>query len=45
MFLHAMDRWLGEVSGGLGPIFRWVWAALVAVSTGGLVYLVAAAWE
>jgi hypothetical protein len=40
MLVHDVHRWLGEASGGTGPVFRWVWASLVAASVIGMVWLV-----
>jgi hypothetical protein len=39
MLIADMHHWLGHASGGAGPIFRWVWGLLIAMCTGGILYL------
>jgi len=39
MLLGEIHRWLGDVSGGTGPVFRWVWASLVILCVVGMAFL------
>ena len=39
MLIGDIHRWLGRASGDAGPVFRWVWASLIAVCVVGIVYL------
>ncbi|HSB13839.1 MAG TPA: hypothetical protein VLE22_05235 [Bryobacteraceae bacterium] len=43
MLIGDLHNSLGNASGGLGPVFRWVWASLIAVFVAGLVYMVSLA--
>lgn len=39
MLIGDIHNWLGRASGGAAPIFRWVWASLIAVCMVGFAYL------
>jgi hypothetical protein len=45
MLLNKFHCWLGEASGGTGPVFRWVWALLILASGMGFLYTVRIALE
>jgi hypothetical protein len=34
-----IDGWLEKASGGAGPVFRWIWALLLAGSVSAVTYL------
>jgi hypothetical protein len=40
MLIGNLHRWLGNVSGGAGPISRWIWASLLFFSAAALLYIV-----
>lgn len=39
MLLGDIHRWLKTASGGAGPVFRWIWASLIALCVVGIVYM------
>ena len=39
MWIDNLHQWMGKVSGGAGPVFRWVWALLVTGAVGGFAYI------
>jgi hypothetical protein len=45
MLIGDIHRWLGNASGGTGPVFRWVWASLIVVCVVSLVWLVTMAFH
>ena len=40
MLIEDMHHWLGNASGGAGPVFRWIWASMIIVCGIGFSYLV-----
>lgn len=45
MLIGNLHRWLGNASGGTGPVFRWVWASLIVIAAAGLVYMLTLALD
>lgn len=39
MLLTNIHNWLGSASGGAGPVFRWIWASLIAACLAGMIYV------
>lgn len=45
MRISELHNWLGRASGGAGPVFRWVWASLIAFCAVSLVYVLTLALD